>query len=79
MYCLCFDIYRAELLKSKLPVTSHFLGNKNHVAQESLHACFTQIRKYQSFTKRIIRNSLEVAEVKICSRVSHGKALPLIC
>ena len=79
MFCLCSDICRTELLKSKLPVTSRFLRDKNHVAQESLHACFTQIRKYQSFTKRIIRNSLEVAELKICSRVSHGKALPLIC
>ena len=33
---------------------------------------------YRSFTKRIlICNSLQVVEVKICSHVSHGKALPL--
>ena len=35
--------------------------------------------KYRSFRKRIlIRNSLQVTEVIICSLVFHGKALPLI-
>ena len=34
---------------------------------------------YQSFTKQIlICNGLQVVVVKICLRVSHGKALPLI-
>ena len=53
-------------LKSKLPVASRFLCDENPIAQES------------SNQKANFNIYLHVAEVKLCSRVSHSKALPSI-
>ena len=92
MYCLCSSIYRTEMLKSKLPLMSLFLCDENHVACYAILAAryenhiAVRIIACMFYTKTEIRilhkvnyhNSLEVAEVKICSHVSHGKALPLI-
>ena len=53
-------------LKSKLPVASRFLCDENPIAQES------------SNQKANFNIYLHVAEVKLCSRGSHSKALPSI-